>query len=81
MQGLLVLLFVILAIIIIYRVVTNDNHYWMLYQERVFTGSTQYPPATQKQTCPDTTPHATVTPITHSPDVVQDASDESCDVE
>jgi hypothetical protein len=35
-QILLVLTAVVLAAIIVYRIVVNDNHYTMLYQERVF---------------------------------------------
>ena len=36
MQALLILLFTIYIIIILYKVITNWNHYRMLYQERVF---------------------------------------------
>lgn len=78
MQSLLVILFVILAIIIIYRVVSNDNHYWMLHQERVFTDPSQYEKAF-KPKCPDTTPPPDISTVMSGQDVVQD-SNESCDV-
>lgn len=78
MQGLLVVLFIILAIIIIYRVVKNDNHYWMLYQERIFDDPAQYEKTVSKPKCPSAP--TTVEPIQQSPDIVPDG-DGSCDPE
>ena len=80
MQILLVLLFTILVIIIIYRVFMNNNHYWMLYQERVFPDIKEID-AVMDKTCPDTTTTTPTqpAPATH-PDVVDD-TDESCDAE
>lgn len=83
MQILLVLLFTILVIIIIYRVFMNNNHYWMLYQERVFPDMKEIDAVMDimDKTCPDTTTTTPTqpAPATH-PDVVDD-TDESCDAE
>lgn len=66
MQILLILLVVIAVVVVLLHLWANRNHYWMLYQERVFSPPTMYKSKDDDRDCgPDSSddpPVATMAP-------------------
>ena len=62
MQVLLMLIAAAYIVVVLLRLWANRNHYWMLYQERVFQTPTALPPDGKDCKCPPTHPdtHAQV---------------------
>ena len=71
MQIVLSVLLAVLVIMILYRVIANRNHYWMLYQERVFPVYDKNIDTSKKSECPVVEDDASPPPL--APDNTDDA--------